>query len=692
MFVADMLYAFLTAIGVFGIGHFLWTILRQESNSISGQDSDNNFSENSFLAFGISWFLGYFCYEGILSTLSVIHLFNPLGVTITGSTLTLLGYYWIFFRKNFSKEFAKKISTPRWEFIVLGAMAGFLFFWNLYPTFDCDALSFYFPMIQQFLDHGGKFFSRFADVRFLVPPGENLLYALGFAWHPHSTVFPQIIQGLSKVMLLFCVYGAARSLGAGVFSLAAAAFVVSEEHIVASGANVSVHINIILAFSIFLSLFGFFVFLTARKKEYFFLAAISVFNAMACKYLGVAYLGCFLIITALSFFANKELYAARKLSFKKQPATILSLAAAVFFASISYIYSWITTGTPLFPASLGPLRSPFYDNAVMTIGTQYHYHLNLSDALKNVTAFMVWPGILPSKILLPLALGTSLLAMLFLGKKHRFFFYGLSFFIMSIIVIILQAMYMVFEMRYYRFGIGVYSLACAFFLAFIFHLFLERSKILKKWEKPLSISLILLICIYCIRYSFDVMGSSRPYAEDVVKFLTFQKSESQIIAERYPKVPESYAAYKKANLDPKQLALFLPFNWPYTFYPVKGQHIGFSGSAAFPSVTYFNEGLFARALLDKNFRYIFNRYATERDYPLAGGAVYNVLNQCAHPISEEQKDILMLSETCLEKIAAKKDLQDAQGRLDRALSKIKSHPPYAPFNPPPYGGSSEVIK
>ena len=38
------------------------------------------------------------------------------------------------------------------------------------------------------------------------------------------------------------------------------------------------------------------------------------------------------------------------------------------------------------------------------LGRRFHYGISFPEALKNVTAFMVWPGILPLKILFPLIL------------------------------------------------------------------------------------------------------------------------------------------------------------------------------------------------------------------------------------------------------------------------------------------------
>lgn len=681
---SPILYAFLTSIGILGVGHRLWSLLRTASSA----------QEHGLLSLGISWLLGYFFYEGFLSLLAVAQLFHPTIVITLGLVFTSYGCWWLYTQRKALTQVLGKASLPLWELLFLAGMGSFVLFWNLYPAFDVDSLAFYFTAIQQSLEHGGRIFSPFTDIRHSVALGENYLYALGFSWWPHSTIFPQIIHGIGKVILLLCVYGAARSLGAGSLALIAAALIMSEEHVIASGANSSVRINMPLTLALFLTCFSLVMLASQQKREYLKLAVIAVLYALTCKYIAITYLIC--VAAAFSLWAVYDNNFRQHLKSIWQSPSIYLLLGAAAFAAITYTYNWIITGSPLFPASLGPLTSRHYDQVVSGLAASWHYHLSLGDAIKNLSAFMVWPGILSSKLLLPLSLGAGLTAMLFntniTENTKRFFTYGICFAALSVVIIILHEMYMVFEMRYYRYGIGVYALACTLLLSFLWHVFLEKHTAFQRWSTFISFGLILVISAYCMRYSFDVMGSSRPSAKNIINFLSGQESEHAIMRGKLKKFETDFAALKNAQIDPKKLGFLLSFSWPQAIYPVEGRNIAFLNSAAFPSASYFNEGLFAQNLLQADIRYVFNQLSLNGDYPLRGGAVDGVLKHCGSPIVVGRTDILELPESCLKQLASQQNMADAKHRMDQALKSLTTLPPYDPFNPPPYGGSSGVVK
>lgn len=681
-------YSVLTSIGILGLGNYLWTRIKNESHAFADH---HDFTENFYLDLGASWLIGYFCYEGLFNILSITHLFYPTTITILGAILTGIGYLWIFkSRKSLAQSFQKS-SQPYWHIGVLILMQGFLLFWNLYPAFDVDSLAFYFNVVQNLLLHGGREFSAFTDIRQTVPVGENTLFALGFAIAPHSTLFTQIIHGISKVMMVFGVYGAARAFGAGIFSLAAAAFIVSEEHLLASGANASVRINMILTMSVFFIGFGLFTFARTHKKEYLYLALIAVFDILTCKYVGVNYLICFLLTTVAWLIFHPQLRESFQFSLKKQRFTIYALATMGMFALIPYAYNLVATGTPFFPATFGPLSSPYYDTVAGELARDWHYHLSLPDAIKNVSVFMVWPGVLAAKILLPLALMSCLFAFLAKKKEERLFSDGMVFFAMSLLIVILTETYVVFEMRYYRYGIGIYALASTFLLCFLTRSLLQ-SDVLKKFEKLVCGGLVILICLYCVKYSFDVMGHGRPKAKEIVAFLSGQTSEAQIIKERYDHADTLFAKLQALSPDPKHTAFLLTFDWPQTFYPVAGKNIAYINTGGFHSKVYFNEGLFAQRLIDENITFVFNELAVDNNYPFPGGAAYNVFIQCGQANLNSTQSLITLSRPCLEKLAQHKDTNDAQQRLDKALATVRALPKYDPFNIPTYGGPSNVIK
>jgi len=76
----------------------------------------------------------------------------------------------------------------------------------------------------------------------------------------------------------------------------------------------------------------------------------------------------------------------------------------------------------------------------------------------------------------------------------------------------------------------------------------------------------------------------------------------------------------KSEINPSKLGFLLPFNWPHALYPVKGKNIAFINAPGIKSEVYFDEGLFAEALLKEDIVYVFNRLAKGPDYPLGGGS------------------------------------------------------------------------
>lgn len=678
------IHAIFTSIGILGIGHYLWSLIKHESSRKYSDD----FQEHPALTLGICWFLGYFMYEGILLLTALCQFFWPPIILTMEAFITILGGSWLYFqRKNLLQS--PKIPLP--EIIIFLALSSFVFFLNLYPSYDVDSLAFYFSIIQQWLEHGGKTFSHFNDIRRSVPIGENYIYALGFALQPHSTFFQQLIHAISKIMLMSCVYGGLCSLNIGIFALIGVALIAAEDHIVGSGVNEYVRINMPISASVFIMGYGMFLFFTHKRKEFLIIGILAAFNFISCKYLGLSYFGCLMIVLLLWIFTRQE-WKNILFSYQRYPQTLIILIAAAFFTSIPYVYNFFVTGTPFYPSSIGAHSSLYFDSTAVALARGWHYHLNLMEALKSLSAFMVWPGILASKSLLPLALLSSLFLIFAKSRTKLFFNSGMSFFLMSLIAIILTETYLVFEMRYYRYGIGLYVSAATFLIFFIFQSIIDQYKFLQKIQKIIATLLVLFVSIYCMRCELKNTPSSRPTPQQIMTFLTGKISVEEIINNRLPKQHAVYQQIQEENINNQTVGFFLPFNWPQTYYPVRGKNIGFINSAAFPSVTYFNDGLFAQALLDTKIDVIINGLVHSPDYPLKGGAVYKVITQCTETSSSKEIEIIHLSKPCLEEFAKRKSIQEGQNNLNNALKLVAELPRYEPFNPPEYGGPSRIIK
>jgi hypothetical protein len=685
MFFLTFLYALFTAAGILGIGAWAWRLLRRETVP-QINTAALAFTPNPFLSAGIMWLLGYTLYEGLLTTLSVIHLFQPVTVLAAGTLLTLAGL------RNLWRCRPSVPDIALWEYLALGAISAFLLFWSLYPAFDVDRMSFYFVSIRQMLEQGGRTFSPFADIRLAVSQGENLINALGFAWQPHSTLFPQLMHGISKVFLVLAVYGGARAIGGGTLSLLAPVFIISEEHLIASGANGFVYINMLFAIGIFLAFYGFYVFKEYRRYDYLFISLIGIAAAVTAKYLALYFAALFALFFTGIFLFTPEKRPSWLKKFLLRPRSVALLAASVTAMLLPFLYNWIVTGTPFFPASMGPFHSPYYDNAVNEIARTYHYHLSVGDAIKNALAFMVWPGILPAKILPPLAIMAALVALLTKNNDQRLLKNSAAFFLFSILATMATAVYMVFEMRYYRFGIGLYALSATLFINYLFNSLIGISTTLRRWHKTATIIILCVTCAYGIKYSFSVMGSTRPTPQEIVRFVAGKETETAIMMKRYPKAHALYDGLKASEVPGDKLGFFSSFSWPQAIYPLPGKNIGFLNAAAFESYVYFDQGSLAAALKRSNIRYIFNQIVNDENYPLAGGEVYQLLKDCGEPLISGKNEWLSLRDACLDEKIVRKNPEEGQRKLAWAMEKVRSYPAYNPFNPPTYGGPMGVIK
>ena len=198
---AFLAYAIVTAIGMVGLGHIFWTVIK--TNCPAPKLSAP--VEHPLFIVGLSFFLGYLLYEEFLYLLAAVQLFRPVMVTLMGTLLSVTGIGWLY-RQNLSlkKQVQVLVASPL-ETAVLASMLLFVYFWNLYPMYDVDSMHDYLPSIVNLLKHGGLYFSPYEWVNYFMGRGENMVYALGLALNPKSSVFAQLLHGISKVMLMLTV-------------------------------------------------------------------------------------------------------------------------------------------------------------------------------------------------------------------------------------------------------------------------------------------------------------------------------------------------------------------------------------------------------------------------------------------------------------------------------------------------------
>lgn len=673
---AWLAYAIVTAIGMVGLGNIFWSVIKNNCPlpRLSAP------TEHPLFIVGLSFFLGYLLYEELLYLLAAVQLFRPVTVTIAGGLLTATGIGWLIRRKLELQKQAQILIASPLETVVLAAMIIFVYFWNLYPMYDVDSMHDYLPSIVNLLKHGGLYFSQYEWVLHFGPRAENMTYGLGLALKPESSIFPQQIHGISKVVMLLIVYGAARTLGLEALSLLAPAFILSEEHIIASGTNVHVHINMAYALALFLMYYSIILWIKHENLRYFWVSLNAALFAILCKYAALYHLVVYVAVVTVTCILHRHIRSALFLKPKLRMGMLQ--IAVTLMATIPFLLRWSTTGSPFFPKDLGPFKTKYYDAVYQFLLSREVWALSLPDALKNLTAFMVWPGILALKILGALALLTACKTILVAKTPNNFSKHGFMFFIISVLIVTVQLISHPGEMRYYRFGIGIYALSATFFIAAILMevlTFLNWPGIFTSLATWVTIA---LVSFYCARYSFDVMRHRATY-QNIIDFTSGEISEPEIMAQRWP--PNSYSQLQTLALTESELGLILFMGWPEFVHPVPGRQIGFAKTGALPSYAYFDAGSFAHELQVRGIKTIFNQLASSPDYPFRGGVAYDVFQKCGRPLIEGSIEFLELSPTCLEGFAARQDSAAGIAILNRIVEDIQSYPAYSPFVTPPLG-------
>lgn len=674
---AWLAYAIVTAIGMVGLGNIFWSVIK--NNCPSPKPSAP--TEHPLFIVGLSFFLGYLLYEELLYLLAAVQLFRPVTVTIAGGLLTATGIGWLIRRKLELQKQAQVLVASPLETAVLAAMIMFVYFWNLYPMYDVDSMHDYLPSIVNLLKHGGLYFSQYEWVLHFGPRAENMIYGLGLALKTESSIFPQQIHGISKVVMLLIVYGAARTQGLEALSLLAPAFILSEEHIIASGTNVHVHINMAYALALFLMYYSIVIWLQYESPRYFWISLNATLFAILCKYNALYHLILYAVIVTVMCILHRNIRST--LFLKPKPRMGVLQIAVTLMATIPFLFRWSATGSPFFPINLVPFETHYYDVVYQFLLSRDAWTLSLPDALKNLTAFMVWPGILSLKILGALALLAACTALLAAKPPSKFGSNGFVFFIITVLIVIVQQISQAGEMRYYRFGIGIYALSATFFVAAILmevFAFLNLPRIFPPLATWLTIA---LVSYYCARYSFDVMRDRATY-QNIIAFTSGKVSEQAIMAERWP--PGSYSQLHTLALNESELGLILTMGWPEFVHPVAGRQIGFGKTGALPAYAYFDAGSFANELQVRGIKTIFNQLAISSDYPFPGGVAYHVLQQCGQPMIEASTEFLELSPICLEDLARKRNSAAGTAILNSIIKDIQSRPTYRPFVTPPFGG------
>ena len=670
---------------ILGWGSWLW-------QKIVRADGAGKSPYHPLFSLGVIWFLGYAYSEAYLSLLAAVQLFGSKTIWFASLPLYLLGL-WLFFvnvRKQLKTvKFFNTNADGIFSVLILTVASGFVFFWNIYPTIDVDSLATYFAYIKNMLQNGGYYFSRFDDVRLYNPLGDNLIYAFGFSLGQGSLVYAQLIHGLSKVFLLFIGFGFGRYFGLNRAAVLVPLLMLSEEHWLASGANYYVRLNTMFVFAIGVWALGLAAWIKDRRPSAALLVIASSLMGISCKYFALPLLPIGLLVIGLTG-------GVTVLSHVKP---LLALTPLLFGASATYIRSWIFTGSPFFPASLGPLKTTIYDQAAQTVGMLNHYRLDPRNALINFSIFTAWTRILPLKWIPAFCMANGLLLAIRRVRPTKVLTTAFALSIICVAFVMYQEMYIVFEVRYYRFPLLLQSVTFALLVAGLinqlrdvagnaFKSVAERiSETVRRVVTTAAIWGFVLLCtIYCMNYSFNVMYDTRGSAKEIGKLIVGSLTEEQILKRHHGNYIKMWNDLNAAGLNNRSTGYFTIFSWPAFLSPLEGLNLSFFQTAAMPSYMYFDEGSFAAELVQLGIKRIINQ-KINASYPIGSKAVFSVISKCGKKVPDKAY-LLDLNEKCLSKLAEKSDTKKAIAYMEQAIAELVKRPKYEPFVPPWYNGLS----
>ncbi|OFZ80477.1 MAG: hypothetical protein A2583_14345 [Bdellovibrionales bacterium RIFOXYD1_FULL_53_11] len=668
-----LLFVYVCA-GVFGWGFFLW-------KAVCALDKNKTCYPGTF-AVSVAWFAGYAFVEAFLSLLATVRLFSPAPLLVLVVLFLSYGVWQAL--SGFRLQWKKHNAGDYAAFAFLLFSCGFVLFWNIYPTIDVDSLATYYYSIKKMLDAGGFFYSRYDDVRLYNPLGDNLLYAPGLIFKEGGLVFAQLLHAVSKVFLLLLGYGAAVYFGLRRGALLVPLLIYSEEHLLASGANFFVRINTLLVAGIGLWAFGLAIWLREKRESGAWLAAFGALAGISCKLFAIPLLS----VAALIVMATGGMPLFRNFKF------LALFVPFIFGSSVCYFRSLILAGSPFYPATFGPFTSTYYDDAVQLMGRLAHFNLTPRQALINFSIFSAWTRILPLKWLAGLCFANGLLLILRRKRTDQILEMGFAFALCAILFVLYQEIFIVYEMRYYRFPILIQAIAFSFLAVSMLGQLeaIIADNLKASWTRSAcvgfktAVSWALLACFaaYCVSYSFNVMYDSRAQAHEVTGLISGAYKEREAVYRHHRDKMDLFKAVDAAGLNTSRLGYFTAFNWPKYLCPLKGVRLNLMQTGTMPSETYFDAGLFAAELLGLGIGHVLHYQIDPYSYPLGGTEVGKVLLKCGKNSAVIQQ-IIMLDEKCLAAFAAKKDIVMARERLKKLLNELRSRPPYEPFLPPEYG-------
>ena len=453
-------------------------------------------------------------------------------------------------------------------FIFVG-LSLFFAFRNCFFLFDIDSHLTYLYTQKMWLEHGTSLTGGMATViQSFNPQFDAIPYGLGISIFPQETLFPALIHLFWRGIGLLLIFGYAGSRFNRWFGLAAAMFVLFDDHFFYSGVNRHVVVNGAVIAFIFAAAYNFWECRRQQDAGHLVLALVFLSQAMTNKY-QMFYMFASLLVVGI-FVQRQPLKLVRGILAEGRAMAVLGAAAVI--TSLIFIKNWIVTGIPMFPVMAGRFGALNWTPEKERVFFQYIGGLDLPMFLKYMNYFFIWHGVSAAKFVI-VAVSFLPFILLFLIVKKRIDFaqaeelmYWLG---LSVLFVMGIALAHYTDPRYYRFGIAILSFSAVFALNYV----LGNAFNLKP-NMCAGIILLLAMVGYRIMF-FQGGGSYRPYVQDNIKVILDKVHTFDYVDTYYPNVRLAREGYTKNSVKASQSAWLAGFaggtNYSPFFLPIRPQ-------------------------------------------------------------------------------------------------------------------------
>ena len=521
---------------------YLFSMLIAGIGLYSLMDPKNSDYLNRHVYSGEALLLGSILLVGELVILSLIGLYRV--PFLWGAVI--LNYAFLF-RKDTRERFLgllkERAGLDVPLFLFLALMAVFIFR-NMFFLVDVDSHSTYLFAQKLWLSQGTSLVGDTAtDIRIFAPQFNAVPYALGLSLFKEDTLFPHLVVISWTLIALLLVFGYASYRFNRYYGLAAAMFVLFNDHIFYSGANSCCIINGAVICFLWAAAYNFWV---GRDQNNFFrftLALIFLSQVMANKY-QMAYSVIFLAALGI-LIQEYPVWKIRQLLEKKK--FLFPLLVSVLFLLLWYVKNYLATGLATFPILADKFQIfNWTPDMAHTFNKIFGGGMSFAKFIKYAGYFFVWPGISASKYLWMIIVFLPLLILMNAMKtaidKDAIRELGYWLCLSTLMVLGLYIVHFV-DPRHYRYYIGIFSFSLIFSVDYIFrHCLGIRKRILSGF-----VILVLSLSGYSI--IFDQGGSlKRPTFQDNVGVILNRLHFSDIVIRYYPQnlaVDEGFEAHRE---------------------------------------------------------------------------------------------------------------------------------------------------